>query len=72
MNGTEKTCSFLVTQDSLRSLGTVNIALNTEGGMILHEIHVVLERFNIDCDGLIGKDFLLKFKCKIDYAPVAS
>lgn len=56
-----------ITKDSLRSLGTLHIKLFTDQDEIDHEFHVVPDEFNIDCDGIIGKDFLVNYKCRIDY-----
>lgn len=56
-----------VTQDYLQSLGTVGLSLFIDNDQIDHEFHVVPDEFNIDCDGIIGKDFLMQYRCKIDY-----
>lgn len=56
-----------VTQDSLNSLGTVELILHIDNDEMAHEFHVVPDEFNIDCDGIIGKDFLLQYRCKVDY-----
>lgn len=47
-----------ITQDSMSSLGTLHMRLYTEGDVLDHEFHVVPDEFNIDCHGIIGKDFL--------------
>lgn len=51
----------------MKSLGTLHITLYTEHDTIGHEFHVVPDHFNIDCHGIIGKDFLAYYRCKIDY-----
>lgn len=56
-----------ITHDSLKSLGTIHVGLYTEQDVIDHEFHVVPDEFNIDSDGIIGKDFLAFYRCKIDY-----
>lgn len=56
-----------ITQDSLKSLGTLELNLIANNDMLGHEFHVVPDEFNIDCDGIIGKDFLTHYRCKIDY-----
>lgn len=57
-----------ITHDSLRSLGSMEIELLMNEEEIVHEFHVVTDDFNIDCDGIIGKDFLAAYKCRIDYS----
>lgn len=57
-----------ITHDSLQSLGTIFVNLNFNNDVIEHEFHVVPDAFNIDCDGIIGKNFLIEHKCKIDYS----
>lgn len=56
-----------ITHDSIKTLGTLQINIYTENDILGHEFHVVPEQFNIDCDGIIGKDFLTYYRCKIDY-----
>lgn len=55
-----------ITHDSLRSLGSMDIELLMDDEEISHEFHIVTDNFNIDCDGIIGKDFLAAYKCRID------
>lgn len=55
------------TNDSIESLGTILIRLNM-GKPITHIFHVVPDEFNIETDGIIGKDFLIQNNCAIDYA----
>lgn len=57
-----------ITHDSLRSLGSMDIELLMDDEEISHEFHIVTDNFNIDCDGIIGKDFLAAYKCRIDYS----
>lgn len=57
-----------IARDSLRSYGTTNIDLHVNDDLITHEFHLVPEDFNIDSDGILGKDFLAAYKCRIDYA----
>lgn len=35
--------------------------------IIPHKFHIVTESFGIPLNGIIGKDFIRKFKCQIDY-----
>lgn len=57
-----------ITNDTLQSFGTLVVSLELSDETISHEFHVVPDDFNIDCDGIIGKDFLSAYKCRIDYA----
>lgn len=36
--------------------------------MTSHEFHIVPDDFNVDCDVIIGKNFLATYKCRIDYS----
>lgn len=56
-----------ITQDTIQSYGTLIANLQINNDIISQEFHVVQDNFNIDCDGIIGKDFLATYKCKIDY-----
>lgn len=57
-----------ITNDTLQSFGTLVVNLELSDEIISHEFHVVHDDFNIDCDGIMGKDFLSAYKCRIDYA----
>lgn len=57
-----------ITQDSLQSLGIIYIELKMNTRAITHDFHVVPDEFNIDSDGILGKDFLTQCKCRIDYS----
>lgn len=57
-----------ITHDTIDSMGTADIELHLEGSDITHEFHVVPDMFNIKTDGILGKDFLEKHQCRIDFA----
>lgn len=57
-----------ITNDSLQSFGTTDIGLYMANDFIIHEFHVVPDDFNIYCDGIVGKDLLIAYKCNIDYS----
>lgn len=56
-----------ITNDTIDSIGTTNIELFLNDGHISHNFHVVPDSFNISTDGIIGKDFLAKHKCTINF-----
>lgn len=56
-----------ITSDTISSLGTTTIELFIENKPISHEVHVVPAEFNIDADGILGKDFLNTFHCAINF-----
>lgn len=56
-----------VTDGSITSLGTISTKLFVSKFAIAHKFHIVPDMFNIPADGILGKDFLKKFRCKIDY-----
>ena len=56
-----------VTNEPITSFGTVMLDIYLPNYTITHKFHVVPNDFNIPSDGIIGKEFNKKFKCKIDY-----
>ena len=49
------------------TLGKVQRSFKISNLSLSHIFHVVDNNFPISCDGLIGRDFLTKFKCKVDF-----
>lgn len=47
-----------ITKNIITSLGCANLQLYFNNSIITHEFHIVPDEFNIDTDGIIGKDFL--------------
>lgn len=60
-----------VTDELIKSLGTINNELFANDFSVYHEFHVVPDDFGIPADGIIGKDFLKIHKCIIDYDEMA-
>lgn len=60
-----------ITNDSIHSYGTTYVTLNMNTDSVTHEFHIVPDDFNVDCDGIIGKDFLAAYKCRIDYSDMS-
>lgn len=56
-----------VTLESIVTLGTVNIELQINGLVFENTFHVVPDEFNISSDGIIGKDFLKKYSCILNF-----
>lgn len=56
-----------ITQDIINSLGTININFYINNHYIHCLLHVVPNELNIPVDGILGKDFIKHYKCKIDY-----
>lgn len=56
-----------VTEGITESLGTVATEIIHDGFEIDQTFHVVPDEFNIGADGILGKDFLKKYRCNISY-----
>lgn len=56
-----------VTDEPIKTYGTLKVDLYVNDLIITHLFHVVPDRFAIPTNGLIGKDFLRMYRCKLDY-----
>lgn len=56
-----------ITDEPISSLGYVDTDLINENFIINHPLHVVPNSFHIPSDGILGKDFLKKYRCDISY-----
>lgn len=56
-----------ITNERKHSLGSLNIYMKFKHLNIEHKLHVVSDNFPIPCNGIIGKDFLKRHHCLIDY-----
>ncbi len=56
-----------VTRDTIFSLGTVYVKLFFNDIVVCHEFHMVPDDFNIESDGIIGKDFIKKYDCILNF-----
>lgn len=57
-----------ISQECIKTLATTTGSIlfsNSES--LPHKFHVINNEFNIGCSGIIGRDFLEKFKCIVDY-----
>lgn len=56
-----------ITQNSIRSLGTISVNFYVKNNVLPCTLHVVPDDFNIPSDGILGKDFIKYYRCNIDY-----
>lgn len=56
-----------ITNDLISSFGTIYITLQFNGVSVSQIFHVVPDDFAIPSNGILGKDFIKKFKCVLDY-----
>lgn len=56
-----------ITNNSIRSFGSIDTKLNINGRKLTQKFHIVPDEFNIPSDGILGKDFLKNYNCRIDY-----
>lgn len=56
-------------QDKIHSLGSTFTKIKVETTHIEHKFQIVNDDFPIPTDGILGRDFLTKYKCNINYEP---
>lgn len=56
-----------VTNGKTDSFGTIDTEIKIDNNEIPHTFHVVSDNFGIPSDGIIGRDFIRKHSCNIDY-----
>lgn len=56
-----------ITAETLSTIGTCTVLIYLGETTIQHLFHIVSDLFDINADGIIGKDFLSKFNCHIDF-----
>lgn len=57
-----------ITNSTIQTIAETETALITENDLsIVHNFQIVDDSFPIPTDGILGRDFLVKFKCTIDY-----
>lgn len=64
---TEEICIKGITNNTIKSIGTVDINLFVGNHVITNKFHVVPNNFSIPSDGILGKDFIKGLKCNISY-----
>lgn len=56
-----------ITENVIKSLGSTNIKIKINNDVISQKIQLVENKFPIKTDGILGRDFLIRYKCNIDY-----
>lgn len=56
-----------ITEGTIASCGTIIANIFIQGYSIEHKFHIVPNEFNIPAEGILGKDFLKRFNCIMDY-----
>lgn len=56
-----------VTDGNTSTLGRIALELDLDKYPLQHKFHVVTDEFNMPSDGILGKDFIKKYKCIINY-----
>lgn len=56
-----------ITPETINTIGTSLIGIQIGKSLIHHLFHIVSDQFDINADGIIGKDFLNKFNCNINF-----
>lgn len=64
---TEKCNIRGVGEGTITSLGNTNTCIYVEGTIIDQSFQIVTKDFPIPTDGILGRDFMIQNKCKIDY-----
>lgn len=57
-----------ISEHSLTTRGTTNVQFTFPTSNISHKFHIVDNNFPIPADAILGRDFLSKFSCTLDYA----
>lgn len=56
-----------ITQTPIFTLGSFNLKIVQQHTEFEHKFHLISDNFPIPSNGIIGKDFIKRFKCLIDY-----
>lgn len=56
-----------ISTDVIKSVGSTWVKMEFGNEVIEHKIQVVKNDFPIKTDGILGRDFLLRYRCSIDY-----
>lgn len=64
----ENHCSIRgIANEEKKSYGTIECLIVTEGYSIENSFHLVGNDFPVPTDGILGRDFLTRYKCEINY-----
>lgn len=67
INVSEKCTIKGITENTIKSLGTVKTLLHIQNFTTEHVFHVVADDFPIPSTGILGKDFIKRYNCIINY-----
>lgn len=67
-NASERITIRGVTDGSIPSCGSILANLTFPDYVVQHKFHIVPNNFNIPSDGILGKDFIKRLRCQIDYS----
>ena len=68
INNNEKVAITGIHQQPIDTLGSTSIHLNfSENSLFTHKFQIIPDYLPIPTDGILGRDFLTKFKCNINY-----
>lgn len=56
-----------ISKDRIKSLGSTIVKIPIGEAIVNHKIQLVAYDFPIATDGILGRDFLCKYNCNIDY-----
>lgn len=56
-----------ITNATIQTTGSTTLEICLGNQSLTHKFHIVPDIFNIHVEGIIGKDFLKKYKCLINY-----
>lgn len=60
-----------ITSQRINSLGSLQFRLTLHNMHLVHKFFIVSDEFPIPCAGILGKDFLKRYNCLIDYAQMS-
>lgn len=56
-----------ITEGTVTTVGTILTDFHTNDYILENKLHIVPDNFDIPVPGIIGRDFLRNFNCKIDF-----
>lgn len=56
-----------ISREVIKSFGSTKVKIDINGMVIEHSIQLVSNDIPLSTDGILGRDFLSKYKCNVDY-----
>lgn len=56
-----------IAKNPILSLGSFDLKITEQNVEFIHKFHIVSDDFLIPSNGIVGKDFIKRFKCLVDY-----